>query len=50
MTERALAAGLDRAELLQLVAECVFASLVGLVDNLAGGVELDDFLQRWKWR
>lgn len=48
--ERALVVGLDRADLLQLVAECVFAGLVGIVDNLAGRVELDEFLQRWAWR
>ena len=50
VVERALAAGLDRADLLQLVAECVFAGLVGIVDNLAGRVELDEFLLRWAWR
>ena len=49
VVERALAAGLDCADVLQLVAECVFAGLVGIVDNLAGRVELDEFLRRWAW-
>ena len=49
MIERALAAGLDRADLLQLVAECAFAGLVGIVDNLAGRVELDEFLVPRAW-
>jgi alkylhydroperoxidase family enzyme len=50
VVQRALAAGLTEADLLQLVTECVFGSLVGLVDNLAGRVELDEFLvpQAWK--
>jgi alkylhydroperoxidase family enzyme len=47
--DRALAAGLDGTDLLQLVAECVFAGLVGVVDNLAGRVVLDEFLLRWAW-
>ena len=32
--EQASAVGLDGSSLLQLVTECVFASLVGIVDNL----------------
>ncbi len=47
--QRARAAGLSAADLLDLVAECAFASLVGLVDNLAGRVELDAFLQEQAW-
>jgi alkylhydroperoxidase family enzyme len=43
-------AGLSDSALLQLVAECVFAGLVGLVDNLAGRVRLDDFLQPQAWK
>ena len=35
---RAHAAGLTDADLLQLVAECAFAGLVGMIDNLAGRV------------
>jgi alkylhydroperoxidase family enzyme len=50
VVERALAAGLTPPDLLQLVAECVFASLVGLVDNLAGRVELDEFLRPQAWK
>jgi hypothetical protein len=48
--QRASAAGLTSTDLLQLVAECVFASLVGLVDNLAGRVELDEFLRPRAWK
>ena len=48
--QRALAAGLTPPDLLQLVAECVFASLVGFVDNLAGRVELDEFLRPQAWK
>jgi alkylhydroperoxidase family enzyme len=47
---RALEVGLDHAALLQIVTECVFASLVGIVDNLAGRVELDEPLTPWAWR
>jgi alkylhydroperoxidase family enzyme len=47
--DRLTAAGATTAEILDVVAECVFASLVGLVDNLAGRVELDPFLQPRAW-
>jgi alkylhydroperoxidase family enzyme len=47
---RAHDAGVTDAELLQLVAECVFAGLVGIVDNLAGRVPLDEFLQPQAWK
>jgi alkylhydroperoxidase family enzyme len=50
VVQRALAAGLTPPDLLQLLAECVFASLVGLVDNLAGRVELDEFLRPRAWK
>jgi alkylhydroperoxidase family enzyme len=46
---RATAAGLSEAEILEVVAECAFASLVGLVDNLAGRVPLDEFLRPRAW-
>ena len=49
VVQRARHAGLTDAGLLQLVTECAFASLVGLVDNLAGRVELDEFLQPRAW-
>ena len=49
VVQRAREAGLTDADLLQLVTECAFASLVGLVDNLAGRVELDEFLQPRAW-
>ena len=41
--------GLSDADLLQLVAECAFAGLVGIIDNLAGRVALDGFLQPQAW-
>ncbi|HET8621500.1 MAG TPA: carboxymuconolactone decarboxylase family protein [Acidimicrobiales bacterium] len=44
---RAQAAGLTPTDLLQVVAECAFAGLVGLVDNLAGRVDLDEPLVPW---
>lgn len=47
---RANNAGLDAGDLLQLVAECVFAGLVGIVDNLAGRVPLDEFLVPRQWK
>lgn len=47
---RAAAEGLSIAQILEVVAECGFASLVGLVDNLAGRVPLDGFLQPMAWR
>jgi alkylhydroperoxidase family enzyme len=50
VVRRALAAGLTPPDLLQLVAECAFASLVGFVDNLAGRVELDEFLRPQAWK
>jgi alkylhydroperoxidase family enzyme len=47
--ERVSRAGLTTACILEVVAECVFASLVGMVDNLAGRVELDAFLVPRAW-
>lgn len=47
--DQATAAGLSTTEILEVVAECTFASLVGLVDNLAQRVELDPFLQPMAW-
>ena len=47
--DRLTAQGLSTAQILDLVAECAFGSLVGLVDNLAGRIELDPFLQPRKW-
>jgi alkylhydroperoxidase family enzyme len=48
--EEAYAAGLSDADLLQLVAECTFAGLVGTIDHLAGRVALDPFLQPRQWK
>jgi alkylhydroperoxidase family enzyme len=39
------AAGLGQEAILEILLEVAFASMVGLVDNLAGHVELDDFLR-----
>ncbi len=41
----ARAAGLNDDGILEVLLEVAFASFVGLIDNLAGHVELDDFLQ-----
>jgi alkylhydroperoxidase family enzyme len=43
-------AGLTDNDLLQLVAECTFAGLVGTIDNLAGRVPLDEFLLPRQWK
>jgi alkylhydroperoxidase family enzyme len=43
------AAGLSDTEVLEVLAECAFATLVGLVDNLAGRIPLDEFLQPQTW-
>jgi alkylhydroperoxidase family enzyme len=49
LVDRATAAGLSTADVLEVVAECAFATLVGLVDNLAGHVDLDAFLRPRAW-
>jgi alkylhydroperoxidase family enzyme len=46
---RAADAGLSTGDILEVVAECTFAGLVGVVDNLAGRVELDEFLRPRQW-
>jgi alkylhydroperoxidase family enzyme len=46
---RAEAHGLTPGDVLEIVTECTFASLVGTVDNLAGRVELDPFLAPQAW-
>ena len=46
---RARDVGLTGADVLQIVAECTFAGLVGTVDNLAGRVELDPPLAAHAW-
>jgi alkylhydroperoxidase family enzyme len=48
--ERARAAGLGDTDVLEVVAECTFAGLVGTIDNLAGRVELDGPLVPRRWR
>jgi alkylhydroperoxidase family enzyme len=47
---RAQDQGLGVPDLLEVVAECAFAGLVGTLDNLAGRVELDAFLRPRAWR
>ncbi|MGH9134776.1 MAG: carboxymuconolactone decarboxylase family protein [Ilumatobacteraceae bacterium] len=49
VVERAADEGLSTEAILEIVAECTFAGLVGTIDNLAGGVELDDFLAPRAW-
>jgi alkylhydroperoxidase family enzyme len=46
---RTTAAGVSTPEILEIVAECTFAGLVGTLDNLAGHVELDAFLAPRAW-
>ena len=45
----ATSAGLSAEAVLEVVLECAFATLVGLIDNLAGHVELDAFLVPRAW-
>jgi alkylhydroperoxidase family enzyme len=47
--ERATAAGVTTQDVGEIVAECTFAGLVGVVDNLAGRVALDEFLAPRRW-
>jgi alkylhydroperoxidase family enzyme len=49
LVERLTAAGYSSEQLLEVVAECTFAGLVGVVDNLAGHVTLDEFLAPRAW-
>lgn len=42
-------AGFDDRGVLDILTECAFATLVGLIDNLAGRVPLDDFLRPRTW-
>jgi alkylhydroperoxidase family enzyme len=46
---RARQAGYSSSEILEIVAECTLAGLVGVVDNLAGHVKLDEFLIARAW-
>ncbi len=48
-TTAARAAGVTDGEMLEILAECSFASLVGLLDAFLGRVELDEFLQPRAW-
>ena len=50
VVEQAYDAGLSDTDLLTLVAECAFAGLVGIIDNLAGRVPLDEFLLPRQWK
>lgn len=47
---RTIEAGLSAEGVLEIVAECTFAGLVGTMDNLAGRVPLDEFLAPRAWR
>lgn len=46
---RALAAGLTNPQILEILAESAFATLVGMIDNFTGRVPLDDFLKPRAW-
>lgn len=46
---RATGAGLDTEAILEIVLEATFAGLVGTIDNLAGHVDLDEFLAPRAW-
>lgn len=46
---RATAAGLSTEAVLEVVLESTFAGMVGIIDNLAGHVELDGFLAARAW-
>jgi alkylhydroperoxidase family enzyme len=47
--DRAAEAGLTTEAILEILLECTFAGLVGMIDNLAGRVELDGFLAARAW-
>jgi alkylhydroperoxidase family enzyme len=49
LLDRVRAAGLSDEGILEIVAECTFAGLVGTIDNLAERVELDAFLAPRAW-
>jgi alkylhydroperoxidase family enzyme len=46
----AIGAGLSTEDVLEVVTEVTFAGLVGVIDSLAGRVQLDGFLQDRRWR
>jgi alkylhydroperoxidase family enzyme len=48
-TQAVLDAGLSTEDILEVLLEVGFAGLVGLIDNLAGHVELDGFLSARRW-
>ena len=48
-TEAALAAGLSTEAVLEVLLEVSFATVVGLIDNFTGPVELDRFLAERRW-
>lgn len=48
-TRAVLDAGLSTEDVLEVLLEVAFAGLVGLIDNLAGHVELDGFLAARRW-
>jgi alkylhydroperoxidase family enzyme len=48
-TEAVLAAGLSTETILEVLLEVGFATMVGLIDNFAGQVELDGFLAERRW-
>jgi alkylhydroperoxidase family enzyme len=49
VVDQVLTAGLTPEAVLEVVAECTFASLVGTIDNLTQRVPLDPFLTPRSW-
>jgi hypothetical protein len=47
--DRATEAGLTTETILEILLESTFAGLVGMIDNLAGRVELDGLLAARAW-
>jgi alkylhydroperoxidase family enzyme len=47
--DRAAKTGLTTEGILEILLESTFAGLVGMIDNLAGRVELDGFLAARAW-
>jgi hypothetical protein len=43
--QRAVDQGLTTDQILDVVTVCTFSSLIGIIDNLAGRLPLDDFIR-----
>ena len=49
IVDRAMRAEFSSSDILDVVTECTFAGVVGVIDNLAGRVDLDAFLVPRAW-